>query len=127
MRLYKNSSRAIETLKAHPKSWGSELWIENNKEYCGKILIFNAGGSTSMHFHILKLETMFLESGEMKVILIDPENGAEYSEDLLPGDSIQIPRGQPHKLVAVEQSRLFEFSTQHFDSDSYRISAPGTR
>ena len=41
--------------------------------------------------------------------------------DLNLGDVITIPIGQPHQLRAKEDSEIFEISTQHFDSDSYRI------
>jgi hypothetical protein len=32
----------------------------------------------------------------------------------------QLP-GQPHQLEALTEGVIFEVSTQHFDSDSYRI------
>jgi len=40
---------------------------------------------------------------------------------LNPGDNFHVYRGLRHQMVALEESELFEFSTQHFDSDSYRI------
>ena len=40
---------------------------------------------------------------------------------LLPGDNFHVYRGLRHQMVALEESELFEFSTQHFDSDSHRI------
>jgi hypothetical protein len=34
--------------------------------------------------------------------------------------------GQPHQMLAIEEgSCIFEVSTQHFDSDSYRV-MPGS-
>ena len=38
-----------------------------------------------------------------------------------PGDMKEIPPGLVHQMLALETSELFEFSTQHFDTDSYRI------
>jgi quercetin dioxygenase-like cupin family protein len=38
-----------------------------------------------------------------------------------PGDNFHVFRGLRHQMEAVEDTELFEFSTQHFDSDSYRI------
>lgn len=106
----------------HPKKWGYELWITNGPLYCGKLLVFeNSGGSTSMHFHMQKTETMYLHSGKMQIDLIDPETAEKYSQLLDPGDSILIPRGQSHRLIALEKSELYEFSTTHQDSDSYRV------
>jgi oxalate decarboxylase/phosphoglucose isomerase-like protein (cupin superfamily) len=107
---------------AHEKTWGRELWIENCPLYCGKVLEFDAGTHTSMHFHVDKTETMYLNSGFMELHLLDTANGEEYKISLGPGDSILIPKGQPHKIVAINDSRLFEFSTTHFEEDSIRLS-----
>ena len=40
---------------------------------------------------------------------------------LRPGDNFHVYRGLRHQMVALEDSELFEFSTQHFDTDSHRI------
>ena len=37
------------------------------------------------------------------------------------GDNFHVYRGLRHQMIALEDSELFEFSTQHFDSDSHRI------
>lgn len=113
--------KRLDEQEIHKKGWGHEVWIENIIEYCGKLLHFKAGKSSSMHYHVKKLETMYLARGHMKISLIEPESGKMYERFLLPGDSIQIPRGQAHQLIALEDCDLFEFSTRHEDSDSYRV------
>lgn len=40
---------------------------------------------------------------------------------LLAGDSFEVAVGIRHQMKALEETELFEFSTQHFDSDSYRL------
>jgi quercetin dioxygenase-like cupin family protein len=40
---------------------------------------------------------------------------------LTPGDNFHVYTGLRHQMIALEDTELFEFSTQHFDSDSYRI------
>ena len=37
------------------------------------------------------------------------------------GDNFHVYRGLKHQMIALEDTELFEFSTQHFDEDSYRI------
>ena len=37
------------------------------------------------------------------------------------GDNFHIPTGLNHRMEAIEDTELFEFSTQHFDEDSIRI------
>lgn len=105
----------------HKRGWGYEVWIENLPEYCGKILHVEHGKKGSLHFHINKMETMYLQKGHVQLKLIDPELGKPYLVDLLPGDSILIPRGQVHQICAIEDSDIFEFSTQHEETDSHRV------
>ena len=42
-------------------------------------------------------------------------------EDLIPGDIITNEIGEPHQIICIEEGDIFEISTQHFDSDSYRV------
>ena len=52
----------------------------------------------------------------------DYENIATAKEIILSsGDNFHVYRGLKHQMIALEDTELFEFSTQHFDSDSYRI------
>jgi len=37
------------------------------------------------------------------------------------GDKFEVPVGLRHQMVALEDTELFEFSTQHFDEDSCRL------
>lgn len=105
----------------HKRGWGYEVWIENLDDYCGKLLVVQKGKKGSLHFHINKLETMFLQSGRINLKFIDPELGTHYIVELHPGDSIKIPRGQVHQIIGVEDSHLFEFSTKHEEEDSHRV------
>ena len=40
---------------------------------------------------------------------------------LNPGDKFHIYRKLRHQMLALEDSDLYEFSTEHFDEDSYRV------
>ena len=37
------------------------------------------------------------------------------------GDKFHVPIGLTHRMFAIEDTELFEFSTEHSDSDSHRI------
>ena len=109
-------------IKFVPKGWGWEKWIVNNEEYCGKLLFFNAGQKCSWHYHILKDEVFYLQSGKMRVIFSEEDDIDKAQEIILEaGQNFHVYRGLRHRMIAIEDSELFEFSTQHFDSDSYRI------
>ena len=103
------------------KGWGEDIIIENNRLYCGKILVFNEGCKFSMHYHMNKDETWYVERGKFIYKWIDT-NTAEILEDTLErGDVVRQNPGQPHQLEAIEDGRIFEVSTHHEDSDSYRV------
>lgn len=104
-----------------PKGWGEEIIFANTEEYCGKILRFNAGKKFSLHFHVIKNETWYVAKGKFILIWIDITNGTKYTEYLSVGDVITNKRGEPHQLIALEDSDIFEVSTKHYDTDSYRI------
>ena len=105
-----------------PKGWGWERWIVNCEEYCGKLLFFEEGKRCSWHYHKLKDEVFYLQSGKM-IVKYSEEDDIEQAEELVlnAGDNFHVYRGLRHQMIALEDSELFEFSTQHFDSDSYRI------
>lgn len=104
-----------------PKGWGHELIIVNNEKYCGKILSFKEDCKFSMHYHMIKQETWYVNNGRFCFKWIDTEIGVTHNQILCKGDVVTIPIGMPHQLEAITDGEIFEISTQHFDSDSYRI------
>jgi len=112
----------VSTPVMHRKGWGFEKWIENNEFYCGKILHFEKGKRCSFHFHKLKTETFYLENGLVLILHSYQDDIDSAIETILnPGNSFHIPVGLRHQVIALKDSNLFEFSTQHFEEDSYRI------
>lgn len=105
----------------HIKSWGYELWINNNPKYCGKILHINKGKKFSLHYHLIKEESQYLYSGKLLLTYLDLRNAKKIEKEISIGEIINIPIGQPHQLLAVEESEIFEISTTHYEEDSYRI------
>ena len=104
-----------------PKGWGEELIIENNDKYCGKLLIFKAGCKFSMHYHMIKDETWYVDKGEFTYRWIDTETAEIHEQHLKVGDIVRQRPGQPHQLEAKTEGTIFEVSTTHSDSDSYRV------
>lgn len=109
-------------MKHVDKGWGYEKWICNSEKYCGKLLFFNKGKKCSYHYHKLKDETFYVQSGRVKLIYSDLDDIDRAKERILEkGDSFHISIGLRHRIIALEDSEVFEFSTEHFDSDSHRI------
>jgi len=113
----------IQHPKRVDKKWGYELWIHNDTDYCGKLLVFTKSGNKfSMHYHMIKDETWYVQKGAFQFDWIDTENGERCYTQIQEGDVIEIKKGLPHQLTALtEEATVFEVSTQHFDEDSYRI------
>jgi len=106
------------------KGWGHEEHVVNDKinKYCGKLLVFNeAGYKGSMHFHIEKHEHFRVGEGKFRIDCINSSNAERYSLDLENGDIVEVPRGQPHRIVCVEKGYITEFSTPDEIFDSYRV------
>ena len=114
-------------IKFVSKGWGFEKWIVNNEEYCGKLLYFVKGKKCSWHYHKLKDEVFYVQSGKIHVFYSEGDDiyrkGIQVANSIIlgPGDNFHVYRGLRHQMIAIEDTELFEFSTQHFDSDSYRI------
>lgn len=114
----------------HPKriekDWGYELIIHNDELYCGKILFIKKGSCISLQFHKKKTETFFLQSGELLCKFSDSSDFVSAEETKIvkmkAGDVKEIPVGFIHQVFAMEDSTILEFSTQHFDDDTYRLS-----
>ncbi len=104
-----------------PKGWGHEIIFENNELYCGKLLVFKKGCNFSMHYHLIKDETWYVQEGEFLYRWVDTETGEVHEQKLREGDSVRQYPGQPHQVKALTDGTLFEVSTEHFDSDSYRV------
>ena len=109
-------------MKFVKKGWGHELWIVNKKEYCGKLLFFEKGKRCSWHKHKIKDEVFYLQSGKLLVKFSEYDD-IDLAEEITlePGQNFYIYQGLRHQMIALEDSELFEFSTEHFDSDSHRI------
>jgi quercetin dioxygenase-like cupin family protein len=106
----------------HLKAWGYELWIVNNDEYCGKLLVFNQDKKFSMHYHLLKKETWYIAKGQFEYHWINTESATSKMTIVNEGDVIDLERGQPHQLKALtEGATIFEISTKHYEEDSYRV------
>jgi mannose-6-phosphate isomerase-like protein (cupin superfamily) len=104
------------------KGWGYEEVLINTNKYCAKILHMNMNKKMSWHFHNIKDETFYVENGKVILLYSNNDNIKKANELILsPGMIFNVPSGLRHRLIAVENSRVFEFSTEHFENDSIRI------
>lgn len=105
------------------KSWGYEIWLENNEKYCGKKLFVRRGNWSShgnYHYHKVKEETFYVLEG-MLALDIASEDGKVEHILLPPFATYHIKPGTKHRFGGFHSDCTFiEFSTTHRDEDSYR-------
>lgn len=107
------SGYAFETRRVE-KPWGHELHFALTDRYCGKVLVVRAGEALSLQYHERKDETLHLHAGRAR---IDAGAAADAldSVELAAGDSIHLPPGTVHRLVALEDCVILEASTPEVD------------
>jgi mannose-6-phosphate isomerase len=115
------------------KPWGYEKIIHNDKLYCGKQLFVAKDQYTSWHYHKTKHKTLFVESGYLVVRVAEniPDREIALRElydlqdilrvGILPGEAYEIKPGTRHRLTAISDCVIFEFSTEHREEDTVRI------
>ena len=118
---YSNNGQTKHHAEFVEKGWGHEVIFVNNDSYCGKILHFNKGAKFSMHFHLIKKESWYIYTGKFIFKYINTTNATIITQELSKGDVITNEIGQPHQIICEEEGDIFEVSTHHEDSDSYRV------
>lgn len=103
------------------KRWGWELWVVNNDRYCGKKLFVKQGHWLSYHYHSVKDEVLFVESGSAKMAVGETDSDYPRFLTLLAGNAYHVTPGLRHQIEAVTDAVIFEFSTHHSDNDSIRV------
>jgi len=125
------------------KEWGFEKRIINTEKYCGKLLYVVKSKHTSLHYHKIKDETFYVNSGKVKVYyqdslkiaqacvaeaIMNPKDGSLSiplhqleSVTLNVGDAFRVPAGRIHRIYAIEDTQLYEFSTTHDENDTVRL------
>jgi len=91
----------------HP--WGSEeTWAETER-YVGRTLVLRAGASTESRRHDQRDKTLRVQRGLLTVEL--DLDGIPQSQVARPGQSVHVPAGVLHRLVAISESEVVEVST----------------
>ena len=96
------------------KPWGYEIIWANTKHYVGKVLFVRKDARLSLQHHAQKEESLYLQQGKV-IILLEDQNGSLQEHLLLPKQFLHIPSKSKHRIIAQEDSLLFEVSTPHLE------------
>ena len=95
-------------MKFVPKGWGFEKWIVNNKKYCGKLLYFVKDKKCSWHYHKIKDEVFYIQSGKIMVLYSEQDDIQKAEKIILePGDNFHVYTGLRHQMIALKDTELF--------------------
>lgn len=98
-------------VKKVDKPWGYELhFVQEDKPYMGKLMHVKAGHRQSMQIHDAKHETYLLTSGRAKIVW-DNDKGKLIETELEQGKGFATHVGQRHRLIAITDCEIMEFST----------------
>lgn len=100
-------------VKRFEKPWGHEIWWAHTETYVGKILHVKAGHKLSLQYHEKKDETIYLQRGDM--ILLVEEDGELRERRMEPGQSYRIRPGTKHRMIAETDCDILEVSTPEVD------------
>jgi quercetin dioxygenase-like cupin family protein len=101
-------------MKTVEKPWGREIWLAHTDRYALKIIEFNKGFRSSLQYHNLKHEHIYIDSGKLQLEL-ENEDGVLEVLILNPGDVVENKPGRKHRATALEATRLFEVSTPELE------------
>lgn len=104
--------------------WGYELAFASNKNYSGKILVFEKRGATTpMMIHKERRKSWFVNAGKFKLTFIDVKTGLERSVEIDEGRNVDISEMSPHQLESLHpNSVIFEVGMPHYDTDDFKLS-----
>jgi len=102
------------------KPWGYELLIEKNKKYMFKKLFMKKGHRCSLQFHKIKIETIFIVSGNLKIFYGKNKNKLNC-KIFKPLSTITINPKIIHRMQAVSDCLYLEASTPEI-TDVVRLS-----
>lgn len=105
-------------MEKYPKGWGEEIWIVDTPLYCGKKLILKEGKKCGIHYHREKDKTLYVQRGIVLINIYPKYPGPKKRVIMTAGHSISIRPGLIHRFLGLKDSEIFEFSTQHFKSDT---------
>jgi len=103
--------------------WGYELHITKDKNYSGRLMTFtNASDKTPMWMHMVKIETLYVQTGIFRLEWIDTKLGIRRYTQLNENDTVDISAGTPYQLISlVPHSTVYSFSENNYENDTYII------
>ena len=101
-------------MKTVEKPWGHEVIWAVTDRYVGKVLHIKAGHKLSLQYHQKKDETVMVWTGRMHFEHF-MEGQPPQIEEMGPGDAFHVTPFLRHRMIAIEDTDVFEVSTTELD------------
>lgn len=111
----------LKKIKIVKKPWGAEYWFaEVPGKYLGKVLFIKAGMHTSLHYHLIKEETMLVVAGTLDYMQ-EYKNKKRIRRKVKVGGKVHIVCKVKHSLGAADKDVLLFEVSSCFTTDSVRV------
>jgi mannose-6-phosphate isomerase len=101
-------------MKRVDKPWGHEMIWAVTDRYVGKVLHIKKGEKLSLQYHQKKDETVMVWAGRMQFEHYREGEQPQFKE-LGPGEAFHVTPGLRHRMIALEDTDVFEVSTTELD------------
>jgi mannose-6-phosphate isomerase len=101
-------------MKRVDKPWGHEVIWAVTDRYVGKVLHVKKGERLSLQYHRQKDETVMVWQGRMRFEYF-AEGAEPQVKEMGPGEAFHVTPGLRHRMVALEDTDIFEVSTTELD------------
>jgi mannose-6-phosphate isomerase len=96
------------------KPWGGEELLAHTQDYALKRICVKQGSRPSLQYHERKSESLYLLEGKLGIEIGDSQDSL-VTEEIHPGQVVDVPRGTIHRVFALEDSVVIEVSTPQLD------------
>ena len=89
------------------------IWAVTDR-YVGKVLHVKKGERLSLQYHRQKDETVMVWQGRMRFEYF-AEGAEPQAKEMGPGEAFHVTPGLRHRMIALEDTDIFEVSTPELD------------
>ena len=113
-----NGQKQVPTLF---HSWGTAKILYTDSSVTVKELSFAGLTKTSLHYHMRRQETLYVQSGVFHIHVYNLEKDVFETVSLAAGASYRISRGTVHQIECRERGTIIETSLTYEEEDVVRI------
>ncbi len=96
------------------KPWGKEELLHQGHGYAVKRITLLSGHRTSLHYHALKHEHIYILSGNLQLTL--EASGSRSQQTFAPGEHVAIEPGVIHQMASDDFTCVYiESQSDHLD------------